>query len=266
MNSPGQPRLHWADLDSLLVREYGSYLHSVIPGLPGLCEVCSAPVAGTYARCRPCSQMLPPGPMGGPAGVDRVAFLTYAVERGQAYSVLRGYKTPAIQDRYWTAAATWVVWLLGRHGLCALRRPGIAESQFLWATVPSVRSGRLGEHPLHHIVRQVWGPRYPEARVSLTVGAGVQGREYNPLRFTADPIASGSHVILIDDSWTTGANVQSAATTLKRAGAAEVSALILGRLLNDAWEPTRQFIAHGGLRSPFDPNACPWRGVPNHMA
>ncbi|MFT4217264.1 MAG: phosphoribosyltransferase [Micropruina sp.] len=102
--------------------------------------------------------------------------------------------------------------------------------------------------------------------MALTVGAGVQGRDYNPLRFTADPVVSGSHVILIDDSWTTGANVQSAATTLKRAGAAQVSALILGRLLNDAWEPTRQFIDYGGLRSPFDPNACPWAGASSHSA
>lgn len=267
MNSPGQPRPRRVDLDALVVREYGSYLHNVIPGLPGLCGVCSTPVAGDFARCWPCSQMLPPGSVGGPAGfVDRVAFLTYAVEGGQAYSVLRGYKIPSIQQRYWTAAATWVVWLLGRHGLCPLRGSGVAESQFLWATVPSARSGRLGEHPLHHIVRQVWGPHYREAGLALAVGAGGQSRDYNPRRFTAEPIASGSHVVLVDDSWTTGANVQSAATALKQAGAAQVSALVLGRLLRDAWEPTRHFIAQGGLRSPFDPDVCPWRGVPMHAA
>lgn len=264
MNSP-RPHSPWADLDALLVREHGSYLHNVIPGLPGLCEVCSTPVAGDYARCWPCSQMLPPGPVGGPAGfVDRVAFLTYAVEGGQAYSVLRGYKNPTIQERYWTAAATWVVWLLGRHGRCALPGSGIAESKFSWATVPSVRSGRRGEHPLHDIVRRSWGTHFPETPLALAAGAGGQGRSYRPIRFIADPVPAGGHVVLIDDSWTTGANVQSAATALKRAGAAQVSALVLGRLLKDTWEPTRHFIERGGLRSPFDPAACPWRGVPWH--
>lgn len=76
-------------------------------------------------------------------------------------------------------------------------------------------------------------------------------------------VSPGAHVILVDDSWTTGANVQSAATALKQAGAGQVSTMVLGRLLNDTWPPTAQFIDAGGLRSPFNPDACPWSGVPD---
>lgn len=254
-----------ATLDTLIVREYGSYLHNVRPGASGLCPICAAPVSEGYTRCWPCSQAGPPGLIGrSRLFADRIAFMTYAVERGQAYSVLRGYKMPAVQDRYWTAAATWVVWFLNRHATCAHHLAGRSNGGWMWATVPSVRSGRSGEHPLHRIVGHVWGADHAEARLSRVEGTQGQGRGYDPSKFIAEPVPSGSHVILIDDSWTTGSNVQSAATALKAAGADQVSAMVLGRLLRDDWEPTREFIANGGLRSPFDPSACPWAGVSRH--
>lgn len=262
----GSSARSWAEFDNLFVREYGSYLHNVRPAQPGLCTVCSTPVSSDYTRCLACERAgSSPGRIGRSAELaDRVAFLTYAVERGQAYSVLRGYKLPSPPEPYWTAAATWVVWFLGRHGACAQQLAGGPNVAWTWATVPSARSGRVGEHPLHHIVKQVWGAHYPEARLSLAEGAGGQARGYDPSKYTSEAVLSGSHVILVDDAWTTGANVQSAATALKVAGAGQVSAMVLGRLLRDDWEPTRQFIANGGLRSPFDPHACPWRGMPRH--
>lgn len=260
----GAPAPRWQDFDALLVREYGSYLHNVISGLPGLCTVCATPVSDGYQQCLACSRAMPRQAKGPSKLADRTAFLTYAVEGGQAYSVLRGYKTPNVQDRYWTAAATWMVWFLGRHGACAQQVAGTAATEWMWATVPSVRSGRDGEHPLHAIVRQFWGGTHAEAQLALAPAAVNEGRDYNPSRFGATGVVPGSHVILVEDSWATGANVQSAAAALKAAGAAQVSAMVLARLLNDTWEPTRLFIASGGLRSPFDPDACPWTGMGSH--
>ena len=53
---------------------------------------------------------------------------------------------------------------------------------------------------------------------------------YEPTaRLTAEP------VLLIDDTWTTGANAQSAAAALKRAGAGPVAAVVIGRHLNRRW-------------------------------
>lgn len=265
---PGLPVPRRAEFDPLFVREYGSFLHNVTPGLPGMCSVCATPVSPSYLRCLRCEQVAPPQPLPGrsTALADRLAFMTYAVEGGQAYSVLRGYKLPNAPAQYWTAAATWAVWFLTRHGACAQTAAHIPTADWMWATVPSARSGRSGEHPLHGIVQRIWGTTHAEAVLELTPGAETQSRGYSPSKFTARRLPAGSHVILIDDSWTTGANVQSAATALKAAGAAEVSAMVLARLLNDSWEPTRQFIASGGLRSPFDPDACPWPGMPRHSA
>ena len=42
-------------------------------------------------------------------------------------------------------------------------------------------------------------------------------------------------MLLIDDTWTTGANAQSAAAALKDAGAGTVAAVVIGRHLNRDW-------------------------------
>jgi orotate phosphoribosyltransferase len=114
---------------------------------------------------------------------------------------------------------------------------------------------------MHFMVRMIWGAEHAEAPLDLASGPSSQARSYDPLRFTAGDFPEGSHVILVDDSWTTGGNVQSAAAALKRAGAAQVSVMVLARILDDRWEPTRRFIEDGGLRRPFDPSMSPWQGV-----
>jgi orotate phosphoribosyltransferase len=137
----------------------------------------------------------------------------------------------------------------------------------MWATVPSVRSGRQGEHPLHAILSAVLGDH---AEVVLQVTAGVEGRSFNPGRFSCEPVPGRAPVLLIDDSWTSGGNLLSAAATLRQAGASDVNAMVLGRLLNPgAWAATREFIDHDGLRVDFgdglrpgfDPGRNPWTKV-----
>lgn len=243
-------------LDALIVREYGSYLHNVQPRVSGVCRTCAAPVGPNYTLCRSCD--LTARAAGSPrALVDRIAFMTYAIEGGQAYSALRGYKTPAAQRRHWNAVATWTVWFLRRHAPAAHHLAGSRGEPWRWATIPSVRSGRTGEHPLHRIVAHTWAA-HAEAPLVLTRLDDDHDRGYTPDRFTAKPLPPGSHVVLIDDSWTTGANLQSAATALKAAGSGRVSAMVLGRLLRSDWEPTRRFITDGGLAATFDPRLNPW--------
>jgi orotate phosphoribosyltransferase len=61
-------------------------------------------------------------------------------------------------------------------------------------------------------------------------------------------------VLLIDDTWTTGANAQSAAAALKDAGAGPVAAVVIGRHLNRDWhENDRRLRA---LTTPFDWGHC----------
>ena len=57
-------------------------------------------------------------------------------------------------------------------------------------------------------------------------------------------------MLLIDDTWTTGASAQSAAAALKQAGAATVAAVVIGRHLNRDWHENDRRIR--GIAQPFD--------------
>jgi len=75
---------------------------------------------------------------------------------------------------------------------------------------------------------------------------------FDPKRFICELAPGGVPVLLIGDSWTSGANLLSAGAALKTAGASGINVMALGRLLNpEAWLPTREFIDHDGLRFDF---------------
>lgn len=78
------------------------------------------------------------------------------------------------------------------------------------------------------------------------------------------PVASfGHHVLLIDDTWTGGGHVTSAALALRAGGAAHVSVLVLARWLAIGWGATTLAWARSRLTEPdFNPNLCPWTQGP----
>src|SRR4029077_4491488 len=63
----------------------------------------------------------------------------------------------------------------------------------------------------------------------LVIRPGEQGRDPNVDRFSAERSGPGGSVLLLDDSWVSGASAQSAAAALKRAGARHVAVVVLGR-------------------------------------
>lgn len=235
--------------------------------------MCGTPVTVGYATCYPCHAVRDVATRTGiPFPLDRLAFLTYAVEgfdvtrpvpvsltgdtherQGrQAYEILKGFKAPRTSRVLWMSAAAWTVWMLQNW---APWLPGNGAG-WHWAQVPSVRSHRVGEHPLHAIVKVVLA-QFPEA--DLRVSRSSDAREFDPERFICDQSLAGANVVLIDDSWTTGVNALSAGAALKRAGAKRVDGMMLGRLLNPArWAPTAQFIEHDGLGQGFDAARSPW--------
>lgn len=67
------------------------------------------------------------------------------------------------------------------------------------------------------------------------------------------------HVLVVDDTWTSGAKVQSAAVALKDAGAAQVTALVVGRWCNYTWPEHRAML--DSLTEPYDALVCPVTGA-----
>ena len=94
--------------------------------------------------------------------------------------------------------------------------------------VPSGR-GRPGPHPL----RALAAPYLARPWLSLRPrpGGDPWARSLDPTRFQATGLPPGATVLLLDDTWVSGASAQSAAVALKLAGAAAVAVVVVGRHL-----------------------------------
>jgi hypothetical protein len=188
------------------------------------CLVCRGPVDPGRPRCFQCWRHRTAGP-----GLlaDAVVPVSYAV-RGSAFAGdLWRYKACHASD---AAVRTSVLALslvfLHDHGRCAWAATGMPAPDLL-AVVPS-GYGRPGVHPLLRLV----APYLRLPAVRLVLRPQQQGRELNANRFTVAGSVAGANVLLLDDTWVSGGSVQSAAVALKRAGAARVAAVVLGRHVN----------------------------------
>ena len=86
-------------------------------------------------------------------------------------------------------------------------------------------------------------------------------RDVSPDHFTASTaVPENSHVLLLDDTWTSGGHAQSATLALRAAGAAHVSVLVIGRWLNPRYGNNAQFV-RDRLTTDCNPEICPWTGA-----
>jgi hypothetical protein len=230
---------------------------------PGLCRTCLRPVQPGALRCLPCAlhRECAPGPL-----ASAVLPVAYAVKGSRHARRLWTYKSAGLaragpagtapaagapgppeagaaeQEEARRALTVLLLVFLREHGACLARAAGWTGPTHL-AVVPSGR-GRPGPHPLLALVRPYL--RLPWARLMAHPAALSRDRDLDPLRFTA-PRLDGARVLLLDDTWTTGASVQSAALALRGAGASAVAAVVLGRHLGrDA----------AGAGVPFTPGHC----------
>ena len=130
-----------------------------------------------------------------------------------------------------------------------------------WATVPS-SSERTGPHPLVAVATAASPPGDP---IGLVPGSKFipESRAFEPERWAlAEPgAAAWHHVLLIDDTWTTGARVQSGAMALAADGATAVTVVVLARWLDPSHAETAAFVNERVSRQPdYDPRICPVTG------
>jgi predicted amidophosphoribosyltransferase len=215
---------------------------------PDVCSVCFNFTRG-YDRCYACTHNQP--------WLDAVAPISYSVAREQLHHALRGYKqlTGDVARRLQVELAA-VLWrFLVRHESCVASAAGADTSFTTLTTVPSGDRDRDKRHPLHWIVGEVVGPtkvRYERLLERSSTEAPAHGFEKS--KYTATKPLDGQPVLLIDDTWTTGANAQSAAAALKSAGAGPVAAVVIGRHLNREWHENDRRLR--GITRPFDWDRC----------
>jgi hypothetical protein len=218
---------------------------------PGVCVRCFNLTDG-YRHCYACANC--------ESVLDAVAPISYSVAHEQLHHTLATYKQPIgeVAKRLGIQLGA-VLWrYLAGHEPCIASAAGESghDGRFaLVTTVPSGDAGRDDQHPLRWIVGELVEPtreRYqPLLRRSWLPA---RPRSFNPKKYATLRALDGESVLLIDDTWTTGANAQSAAASLKAAGAGPVAALVIGRHLNSEWHENKRRLK--ALAAPFDWSTC----------
>lgn len=238
----------------LLIDNAGGYLRNVVWG-PATCSHCAGiPGNEGFSTCYRCDGYIArSGQLS-----DRRGFITYALAGAQSGANMYRYKDdvpPPAATRMMTLllAAT-----LTKHMPCAAHPSHGPVTA--WATVPSL-SGR-STHPLAGLAAP-----FLKTVPWVALRASADARNVRELRLgnyvTTDEGASpyGQHVLLLDDTWVTGSNPESAAGALKRDGATAVTSLVVARWLDASRGATKEFIK-SHLTQDFDPIVCPFTGHP----
>ncbi|GHH35747.1 ComF family protein [Lentzea cavernae] len=206
-----------------------SYLNVLVPPPAreaGVCVVCRRPAEG-FARCWQCNQHIRAH---GAELVDEVVPISMAVEGGQLVHVLGNYKNSgnsAVRKQFTNELAAVLATFLAGHQRC------LAEFDLV-TVVPSTRRRAHG-HPLVDVL----GRRLAITRAHFAEVLGTSAgntRLLRPDEYAVRTDVRGRRILLVDDQWTSGASLQSSAIALKRAGAARVTGLVIGRRV-DAGSP-----------------------------
>ena len=168
--------------------------------------------------------------------LDVVVPISYSVAGEQLHHVLlyykRGPKPVAAELGMQLAAVLWR--FLAEHERCVartlgVRRParddGAVERPCTRRGAPAA-SARAGH-------RQTNPGRF--RRLLRRTDRPAPAHVFCEERYVATAPLDGEPVLLIDDTWTTGANAQSAAAALRLAGSGPIAAVVIGRHLNRHW-------------------------------
>lgn len=224
-----------------------NYLRNPLPPGPGVCMVCRSDAAVGYPCCRQCASHRR---QSGGRLADTVVPIAYAIRGKQhAHNLIRYKGTPpsplAALD-----LAVLLVDFVRRHAACLLTAAGGSFTNVL--TVPSTRR-RPGTHPLAAMVASA--VRLAPLAAAANDRYPPDDRDFHTDRFTVSGVPRQARVLLVDDTWTTGARAQSLSCAAKAAGATSVVAVIIGRWINPDWSFSRPILEAIRTR-PFEPDRC----------
>lgn len=201
---------------------------AVPPAGDGVCDVCHGFPGPGFARCWSCTQSV--------RSVSRPLSLVVPISLyrvgEQLHSVLRGYKSSPSEiarTRYQLRVAATLHRFTRDHADCI---EAAAGGPWDLVTIVPSKHERPGEHPLETAInlgkrlrrsyRPLLAPDRPDA-VTRSDGSD-EG-------FQAIESIGGLRVLLIDDTFTTGATFQSAASALALSGATVAAGVVIGRVI-----------------------------------
>ncbi|WP_280463591.1 ComF family protein [Nocardia carnea] len=245
----------------------GHFDNAYAPGTPGVCIVCRAPA--DRDRCGRC---LDHQRKYGDLLADRTIILTYALGycpdgHHQSAHEVRAYKgfrgAPAV------ARCRENLQLMIRSSVELHRGCFDTSLGAAWNALTFVPSNERpgSDHPVSALARAVTVNAALEASLRkflLQPGPDCAAkRQLSDDKFVVPEkwrdTVEGSHVLIVDDTWTTGASAQGAAIAVKQAGAATVTVLCVSRWLRWDWADQRALIE--SLVGGYDPLYCPVGGT-----
>lgn len=204
---------------------YANFMLNPEPRGEGVCEICSTFTPPEFSRCIPCNRQ--------PARADAILPISYSPHGSQLHRALAGYKRltgePAQRFELQLSAVLWRFLTIEGHERHLAEAVGV-EAFDVVATVPSSSVHRDASHPLHRIVGATVEPTAARfERLLERTAEPVADHQYNEQKYEATRGLDGDPVLLIDDTWTRGANAQSATAALKSAGSGPVGVVVIGR-------------------------------------
>lgn len=245
-------------LRAVLTRRVGGFFHNTRKDPGVACQVCAGPAAGEICgKCEGHREEF------GGRLADQVAILAYV--RGYAPGVhqsahhVREYKAIPPAEKCAEDLSIMVLAATYIHWQC-IAGQGAGS---VWDSVTFVPSRtRPGpEHPVAELARNVAFGNGNRNRFRLHLGPRCDAPKRTVVgdRFTVPEAAldrvAGKKVLVVDDTWTTGGTVQSAAVALHSAGAEHVTALCVARWCRHDWPDHRQLL--DSCTAPYDAFVCP---------
>ena len=221
------------------------------PAGEGVCEVCHSwtPTLSDGSRAALCSSCRrTTGAVSHPIRVV-VPISLVEVRGSQFYASLSGYKDSPDAEaggRFALRLGALLARFLRDHGDHV--RAAAGRDWDRMTIVPS-SSGRAG--PLAGVIRKARAHRTLfRILLEATGDVTLDHREASDVGYRVTEDVRGARVLLIDDTFTTGARIQSAASALTLAGAEVVAAVALGRVVRPDFTTEAQELSGPAARDP----------------
>jgi predicted amidophosphoribosyltransferase len=221
-----------------------------LPG-PEVCRVCCGALEGPHELCWSCREVR--RRLGRGRQLNSLTPVSLTKRGNGLYAALRQYKgkPTSIAARQKRRLAELVGGFCERHLWCAA--PDGAD---VVTVVPSLQVP-TEIHPLLETLHMVPVLDGAVHEVLSVESAAMERNAPDPGAYRCDAsLVAGKRVLLVDDVYTTGAHMHSAACTIEDAGARSVSLVALARYQDPGWPPAKRLLDWSASHRHWSAETC----------